>query len=113
MTRMSATASIVAITILAGTVGALAQGAGGSSASAGAPSNSANAGGLNNSGNGNSVRIAPPPPPGTNSAGTANSSGASGTVGSSMTTGATAGDAAIHDEDKAIDQKLKSICRGC
>jgi hypothetical protein len=30
-----------------------------------------------------------------------------------MTTGATAGDAAIHDEDKAIDQKLKSICRGC
>lgn len=107
MTRMSATASIVAITILAGTVGALAQRAGG------APSNSANAGGLNNSGNGNSVRIAPPPPPGTNSAGTANSSGASGTVGSSMTTGATAGDAAIHDEDKAIDQKLKSICRGC
>jgi hypothetical protein len=88
------------------------------------PSGPANAGGLNNSGNdpsgaGNSAKLASPPP-GTNSAGTANSSGSPGTSGSSMTTGSarpaagdTSGDAAVDAENKAIDRKLKSICRGC
>jgi hypothetical protein len=94
------------------------------------PSGPANAGGLNNSGNdpsgaGNSAKVASPP--GTNSAGTANSSGRPGTVGSSTTTGSarsdtggasatdplTSDDAALNAEDKAIDRKLKSICRGC
>jgi hypothetical protein len=96
------------------------------------PSGPANAGGLNNSGNdpsgaGNSAKIASPPPQGTNSAGTANSSGSSATARSSATTGSarsntggvsvtgpsTSGDAAIDAEDKAVDRKLKSICRGC
>jgi hypothetical protein len=96
------------------------------------PSGPANAGGLNNSGNdpsgaGNSGKVVSQPPPGTNSAGTANSSGTSATGGSSMTTGSAAaapggtaatgpqapGDVAIDQEDKAIDRKLKSICRGC
>ena len=61
--------------------------------------------------------------------GTANSSGSSVNGGSSVTTGSagsragvggttatgpqTSGDAAIDAEDKAIDRKLKSICRGC
>jgi hypothetical protein len=98
------------------------------------PSGPANIGGLNNSGNdpsgvGNSAKVAVPPGPGTNSAGTANSSGSSVNSGSSVTTGSagsrtgiggtaatgpqSSGDAAIDAEDKAIDRKLKSICRGC
>jgi hypothetical protein len=96
------------------------------------PSGPANAGGLNNSGNdpsgaGNSAKVVSPPPPGTNSAGTANSSGSSATTGSSMTTGSArtapggtaatgpsqSGDVAVDAENKAIDRKLKSICRGC
>jgi hypothetical protein len=96
------------------------------------PSGPASAGGLNNSANdpsgaGNSVKIAQPPAPGTNNAGTANSSGSSGTTASSTTTGSAAGsgvggtaatgpqqgDVAIDHENKKLDQKLKSICRGC
>jgi hypothetical protein len=95
------------------------------------PSGPANAGGLNNSGNdpsgaGNSAKVVSPPP-GTNSAGTANSSGSSATTGSSMTTGSAraapggtaatgpsqSGDVAVDAENKVIDRKLKSICRGC
>jgi hypothetical protein len=100
----------------------------------GVPSGPANAGGLNNSGNdpsgaGNSAKVATPPAPGTNSAGTANSSGSPTTTGSSMTTGSarssgggtdatgpgpsTSGDAALDAEDNAIDRKLKGICKGC
>jgi hypothetical protein len=100
----------------------------------GVPSGPADAGGLNNSGNdpsgaGNSSKVASPPAPGTNSAGTANSSGSpstSGSSGSSTTTGSAArpggtsaagpqtnGDPAIDAEDKQINRKLKSICKGC
>lgn len=99
------------------------------------PSGPANVGGLNNSGNdpsgaGNSAKI--PTAPGTNSAGTAHSSGSaasgSSSAGSGATTGSTStraaggtdaegpnksGDAAIDAEDKAVDRKLKSICKGC
>jgi len=90
----------------------------GTSGVSGVPSGPANAGGLNNSGNdpsgaGNASRLAAPPPPGINSAGTANSSG----PGAGVTTGSarskTNEDAAIDAEDKAIDRKLKGICRGC
>jgi hypothetical protein len=96
------------------------------------PSGPGNAAGLNNSGNdpsgaGNSSKLAAPPPPGTNSAGTANSSGAAANSGAGVTTGSarsapagtavtdpqTNGDAAIDAEDKQINRKLKSICRGC
>jgi hypothetical protein len=52
-----------------------------------------------------------PPPPGVNSAGTAQSSGAGVTTGSAS--GSTAEDKKIRDENRQIDQKLKSICRGC
>jgi hypothetical protein len=159
MTKISVTASIVAIALLIGPIHSFAQssGAGGaasgpsagsgsaagspSAGSAGAgtagvsgvPSGPANAGGLNNSGNdpsgaGNLGKVATPPAPGTNSAGTANSSGSSATTGSSGTTGSTStraaggtdatgpnksGDVAIGAEDKAVDRKLKSICKGC
>jgi hypothetical protein len=109
----------------------------------GVPSGPANVGGLNNSGNdpsgaGNAAKI--PTSPGTNAAGTANSSGApsSASTGAgsstSTTTGAAgnragggagrvdgvtnpgpavAGDAEINAENKKVDSKIKSICKGC
>lgn len=52
-----------------------------------------------------------PGPPGTNSAGTAQSSGRGATIGSG--TGSAAEDENIRAENRKIDQKLKSICRGC
>jgi hypothetical protein len=92
------------------------------------PSGPANAGGLNNSvndpsGAGNPGKVVSQPPPGTNSLGTANSSGSSMTTGSAggraagggtaATGPQTSGDVAVGKEDKAIDKKIKSICRGC
>jgi hypothetical protein len=90
----------------------------------GVPSGPANPGGQNNagqdpSGAGNSAKLASPPPPGTNSAGTAQSSGSGANTGAGVTTGSAGAagrqgtDAAINDENKTIDRKLKSICRGC
>jgi hypothetical protein len=76
------------------------------------------------SGAANASRRAPPPAPGTNSAGTAQSSG-SGATGDGVTTGSGRGaktditgpqrngDAAIGEENKEVDRKIKSICRGC
>ena len=98
----------VAIAILAAPVSSLAQ-----------------SGGLNNSANdpsgaGNAGKVVSEPPPGTNNLGTANSSGSSMTTGSAGSRGGTAATSpqtksniAIEKEDKAIDRKLKSICRGC
>jgi hypothetical protein len=92
------------------------------------PSGPANAGGLNNSvndpsGTGNSGKVVSEPPPGTNSLGTANTSGSSVTTGSAGSRAAgggtaatgpqTKGDIAIEEENKVIDRKLRSICRGC
>jgi hypothetical protein len=68
-----------------------------------------------------------PNPPGTNSAGTAQSSGSSAGGSASATTGSagnrmgginaqgpnTPGDAKIRAEDPKINKKIKSICRGC
>lgn len=52
------------------------------------------------------------PAPGTNSLGTAQSSGANTAPG--VTAGAaTSPDAAVSAENKLLDRKLKSICRGC
>ena len=93
-----------------------------------APSNPANTGGINNSANNpgtpdNSGTVASEPPPGTNSLGTANASGSSVTTGSARNRaqrGGTAAtgpqresDIAIDGENKEIDRKIKSICRGC
>lgn len=78
---------------------ALAQATGGSAGSTGGAAGSA--GGVANS---------PAPPPGTNSLGTAQSSGAGG-GGAAATGGGT--DAAVAAENRMLDKKLKSICRGC
>jgi hypothetical protein len=72
------------------------------------------------SGAGNASRQATRPGPGTNSAGTAQSSGSGVTTGSARPGSRTditgpqrSGDAAITDENKEVDRKIKSICRGC
>ena len=78
---------------------ALAQAGGGSAGSAGGSAGST--GGVANS---------PAPPPGTNSLGTAQSSGAGG--GGAAATGSGT-DPAVAAENRLLDKKLKSICRGC
>jgi len=107
MTRANATIALAAIMILISPVASLAQGA------AGSP----------DAGAANSSKPALPPPPGTNSAGTAQSSGPGVNTAPGVTTGAagtgtmatpsSSPDAAINEENKTIDRKLKGICRGC
>lgn len=106
MIRTSVTAVIAAMVILATPANLLAQGAGdaGSGRAAGSTVGSS-------------------PMPGTNSAGTAQSSGSGVNTAPGVTTGAagtgtmatspTTSDAAINEENKTIDSKLKGICRGC
>jgi hypothetical protein len=73
--------------------------------------------GTDPSGMAGAARSAPPSPPGTNSLGTAQSSGTGATTGTGR--GAPAGadvtgpNRAIDEENKLIDKKVKSICRGC
>ena len=90
----------------------------GTSATSGVPSGPANVGGLNNSindpsGAGNASKVASPPSPGTNSAGTALSS--SGTGGGSAQKGPAlgTGDPAVDKEDARVARMIGSICRGC
>ncbi len=90
-----------AIAILALPVISFAQSAGGAAGGASAGTGSA---------------VGSPPPPGTNSAGTAQSSGSGVNTAPGMTTGSapqTKTDSTIAEENKTIDRKLKSICRGC
>jgi hypothetical protein len=78
-----------------------AQGSGGSGSSAGSSA------GVPNSA---------APPPGTNSLGTAQSSGANAAPGVTTGTGGGAGaaaDATVNTENRLLDKKMKSICRGC
>lgn len=105
MAASPATASLktmmVIVALAAMPAVAFAQASGGSAGSTGGPA-----------GSGGGVANSPAPPPGTNSLGTAQSSGA----GSGVTTGTGSGggtDAAVNAENKLLDKKLKSICRGC
>src|SRR5438477_11291127 len=109
MTRANATIVIAAIMILISPAASLAQGAVGSPDAGSA-------------GVGNSSKQTLPPP-GTNSAGTAQSSGSglntapgvtTGTAGTgTMSTSSQSTDAAIAEENRTVDRRLKSICRGC
>ncbi|GMO96313.1 hypothetical protein [Bradyrhizobium sp. TM239] len=86
---------------------AFAQASGGSAGSTGGAAGSTG-GSVGSSGG---VANSPAPPPGTNSLGTAQSSGpGSGTTGSGTGGGA---DATVNAENRMLDKKLKSICRGC
>jgi hypothetical protein len=110
----------------AGSPSAGAAGAGSQGVS-GTPPGPAAPGGLNNagedpSGQANAVRRASPSAPGTNTAGTAQSSGSGVTTGSARSTGSggatvtgpqTSGDVEVDKENKEVDRKIKSICRGC
>lgn len=102
MTQPSASASIklliVIISLAAMPVVSFAQTTGGATGSTGGVTN------------------APAPPPGTNSLGTAQSSGANTAPG--VTIGAASGanrdaDATVSAENRLLDKKMKSICRGC
>ena len=113
MTRSAMTAAIAALAILTMPAIALAQCGGNSSGSTRSPS----AGSLSTGPSG--VNDAP----GTNSAGTAQSSGSGSNAAPGVTTGAAgtgtmptssqSTDAVVAEENKTIDRKLKSICRGC
>jgi len=66
------------------------------------------------SGSTGGVANSPAPPPGTNSLGTAQSSGANTAPGVTTGTGAGASaDETVSTENRMLDKKLKSICRGC
>ena len=107
--------------IAAGSPSAGSAGAG-SQGISGVPPGPAAPGGLNNagedpSGAANASRRASPPAPGTNTAGTAQSSGGGANTGSGVTTGSGRSakdvDTEITEENKTVDRKIKSICRGC
>ncbi|WGS23249.1 MULTISPECIES: hypothetical protein [unclassified Bradyrhizobium] len=102
MRKLSVTAALATIAILLASPAALAQGTGQSAGQGtGSPS---------------SPQLTPPPPPGTNSAGTAQSSGGRPNTGEGVTTGsanAHSVDQAIANENRSIDRRLKGICRGC
>ena len=101
MLRLSANASIKTLIVIFSLAAmpaiSFAQGTGGSAGSTGGVGNA-------------------PSPPGTNSLGTAQSSGPNAAPG--VTTGAAAGtnpdaDATVSAENRLLDKKMKSICRGC
>ncbi|WP_298878215.1 hypothetical protein [uncultured Bradyrhizobium sp.] len=101
MTQPSASASLKMLIVIIGLAAmpavSLAQTTGGATGSTG-------------------VANTPAPPPGTNSLGTAQSSGANTAPG--VTTGAASGtnpdaDATVSAENRLLDKKMKSICRGC
>jgi len=102
MSKLSASASIKTLIVIFGLAAipaiSFAQGSGGASGSTGRVAN------------------APAPPLGTNSLGTAQSSGANTAPG--ITTGAASSanagaDATVSAENRLLDRKMKSICRGC
>lgn len=119
MAASPATASIKTLTLIFALVAmpavSFAQATGGSAGSTGgsAGSTAGSAGSTGSSaGSTGGVANSPAPPPGTNSLGTAQSSG----PGSGVTTGTSSGgaaDATVNSENRMLDKKMKSICRGC
>jgi hypothetical protein len=98
----------------------------GSAGTSGTSIGPGSAGGTNNAGNDpsavNAARGGNPATPGTNALGTSNSSGSSagrnGTGrgaadGTSLTGPSVKGDVALEKENKMLDRKVKSICKGC
>lgn len=109
MAAPSATLSLKTIIVIVALAAmpalSFAQATGGSAGSTG--SSAGSTGGVANS---------PAPPPGTNSLGTAQSSGANAAPGVTTGTGTGAGaeaDATVNTENRQLDKKMKSICRGC
>jgi hypothetical protein len=82
-------------------------------ANASGQSNTSSPGGAGNSTDQSLINQALRPQPGTNGAGTAQSSGTASNAGAGVTTGSAGTDAAVAAENKSVDRKIKSICRGC
>ncbi|WP_247334635.1 hypothetical protein [Bradyrhizobium sp. 147] len=114
--RSSATKTMMVILALAAIPAvSFAQATGGSASSTGGSVGST-AGSVGSTGSSagptGGIANSPAPPPGTNSLGTAQSSG----PGSGAATGGGAGgaaDATVNAENRLLDKKMKSICRGC
>lgn len=108
--RPSATGSIKTMVVIFALAAmpavSFAQATGGSTGSTGGGSV-----GSTSTGSTGGVVNSPAPPPGTNSLGTAQSSG----PGAGVTTGTGSGpaDATVSSENRLLDKKMKSICRGC
>ena len=103
MRKLSVTATVATIAILLAPTVTAAQGTG-SGTGSGSPSSASPT----------SPQVASPPP-GTNSAGTAQSSGRLNT-GEGVTTGSASSesfDKAIADENRTVDRRVNGICRGC
>ena len=108
MRKLSATTALATIAILLAPAAGFAQATGGAGGGTGSPSS-----GTSGTGTSSSPQLTPPP--GTNSAGTAQSSGRPNS-GEGVTTGSAAGqgiDKTIENENRAVDRQLKGICRGC
>lgn len=112
MAASPATASIKTLTLIFALAAmpavSFAQATGGSVGSTGGSAGSTGG----SAGSTGGVANSPAPPPGTNSLGTAQSSG----PGSGVTTGTSssgAADATVNTENRMLDKKMKSICRGC
>ncbi|MCK1715633.1 MULTISPECIES: hypothetical protein [unclassified Bradyrhizobium] len=98
-------ALIVICGIVATPVASLAQGPGSPSSTGSTGGSAGLSGGVSNS---------PAPPPGTNSLGTAQSSGPNAARATTTDGGAGASaDATVSEENRLLDKKMKSICRGC
>ncbi|WP_342711910.1 hypothetical protein AAFG13_10030 [Bradyrhizobium sp. B124] len=103
MRKLSVTAAVATIAILLAPTVTVAQSTG-SGTGSGSPLSASPT----------SPQVAPPPP-GTNSAGTAQSSGRLNT-GEGVTTGSASSesiDRAIADENRTVDRRVNGICRGC
>lgn len=102
----SATVSVKALIVICGIAAmpaaSLAQGTGGTTGSTTGATTGSTGGVVN----------APAPPRGTNSLGTAQSSGGNRASGGTSGTGDGA-DAAVAAENRLLDKKMNSICRGC
>ncbi|WP_229197108.1 hypothetical protein [Bradyrhizobium acaciae] len=99
MRKLSVTTAFATIAVLLAPAIAVAQSTGTGSPSSASPT----------------LPQATSPPPGTNSAGTAQSSGRLN-AGEGVTTGSASTenlDKAIADENKTVDRRVKGICRGC
>lgn len=109
-----ALAAIPAVSFAQATGGSAGSTGGSASSTGGSVGSTAGSVGATGSSAGPTGGIAnsPAPPPGTNSLGTAQSSG----PGSGAATGGGAGgaaDATVNAENRLLDKKMKSICRGC
>ncbi|TYO61998.1 hypothetical protein FXV83_35075 [Bradyrhizobium hipponense] len=111
---VSIKALIVICGIAAMPVASLAQGTGsaGSTGSIGSTGSTGSTGG--SAGLSGGVANSPAPPPGTNSLGTAQSSGPNAARATTTDGGAgAAADATVSEENRLLEKKMKSICRGC